>query len=129
MCSQVSPPSVVRQTPSSGVPPEMMTDEMRRQSKTVNFGIIYGISAFGLAERLGIPRNMAGEMIEQGSGELTYTPIPPEHYQIPPDAPKLHAPYGEPCSVCGRVISEYADFVLNLMPETACLVRRKSTYR
>jgi len=48
-----------------GVPPEMMTDEMRRQSKTVNFGIIYGISAFGLAERLGIPRKMASEMIEQ----------------------------------------------------------------
>ena len=47
-----------------GVPPEMMTNEMRRQSKTVNFGIIYGISAFGLAERLGIPRKMASEMIE-----------------------------------------------------------------
>ena len=48
-----------------GVPPEMVTDEMRRQSKTVNFGIIYGISAFGLAERLGIPRQLAAEMIEQ----------------------------------------------------------------
>ncbi|MEE2657871.1 MAG: DNA polymerase I [Candidatus Latescibacterota bacterium] len=48
-----------------GVPPEMVDDDMRRQSKTVNFGIIYGISAFGLAERLGIPRAMASQMIEQ----------------------------------------------------------------
>ena len=43
-----------------GVPPEMVTADMRRQSKTVNFGIIYGISAFGLSERLGLPRKLAG---------------------------------------------------------------------
>ena len=48
-----------------GAPPEMVTADMRRQSKTVNFGIIYGISAFGLSERLGLPRKLAGEMIEQ----------------------------------------------------------------
>ena len=48
-----------------GVPPEMVTDDMRRQSKTVNFGIIYGISAFGLSERLGLPRQLASDMIEQ----------------------------------------------------------------
>ena len=38
---------------------------MRRQAKTVNFGIIYGISPFGLAERLDITRKQAAEMIEQ----------------------------------------------------------------
>ena len=48
-----------------GVEPEDVTDDMRRKSKTINFGIIYGISAFGLSERLGLPRGMANDMIEQ----------------------------------------------------------------
>ncbi len=47
-----------------GVPVEMVTKEMRRHAKTVNFGIIYGISAFGLAERLHIPRRAAADIIE-----------------------------------------------------------------
>ena len=38
--------------------------DMRRKAKTVNFGIIYGISAFGLSQRLGIPRKEAAEIIE-----------------------------------------------------------------
>ncbi|MDE6527007.1 MAG: DNA polymerase I, partial [Muribaculaceae bacterium] len=41
-----------------------VTDEQRRNAKTANFGIIYGISAFGLSERLGIPRGEAKELIE-----------------------------------------------------------------
>ena len=41
-----------------------VTDEQRRNAKTANFGIIYGISAFGLSERLGIPRAEAKELIE-----------------------------------------------------------------
>ncbi len=48
-----------------GVPEEMVDDEMRRQAKTVNFGIIYGISAFGLSERLGLPRKVGQQFIEQ----------------------------------------------------------------
>jgi DNA polymerase-1 len=47
-----------------GVKPEEVTDEQRRNAKTANFGIIYGISAFGLAERLAIPRAEAKELIE-----------------------------------------------------------------
>ncbi|WP_276498567.1 DNA polymerase I [Pontibacter litorisediminis] len=46
------------------VPLEQVDSEMRRKAKTVNFGIIYGISAFGLAERLGIPRREAADIIE-----------------------------------------------------------------
>jgi len=44
---------------------EAVTADMRRKAKTVNFGIIYGISAFGLAERLDINRTQAAELIEQ----------------------------------------------------------------
>ncbi len=48
-----------------GVVPDGVTPEMRRKAKMVNFGIAYGISAFGLSQRLGIPRAEAGEIIEQ----------------------------------------------------------------
>jgi DNA polymerase-1 len=41
-----------------------VTPEMRSRCKMVNFGIIYGISAFGLAQRLAIPRAQAAELIE-----------------------------------------------------------------
>jgi len=47
-----------------GLPPVEITKEMRRMAKTVNFGIIYGISAFGLSERLGISRREAAEIIQ-----------------------------------------------------------------
>ena len=47
-----------------GIPREDVTGEMRRKAKTANFGIIYGISAFGLSARLGIPRGEAKELID-----------------------------------------------------------------
>lgn len=46
------------------VDPEDVTREMRDKAKTVNFGIIYGISAFGLQQRLNIPRQEANDLIE-----------------------------------------------------------------
>ncbi|HAD01856.1 MAG TPA: DNA polymerase I, partial [Porphyromonadaceae bacterium] len=46
------------------VPLEMVTGDMRRKAKTANFGIIYGISVFGLSERLNIPRGEAKELID-----------------------------------------------------------------
>ncbi len=44
--------------------PEDVTSEQRRRAKTVNFGIVYGISDFGLAEQLGISRREAADFIE-----------------------------------------------------------------
>ena len=46
------------------VPLEEATGDMRDKAKTANFGIIYGISVFGLSERLGIPRGEAKELID-----------------------------------------------------------------
>lgn len=47
-----------------GVPIEEVDKDMRRKAKTVNFGIIYGISAFGLSQRVQIPRFEAKEIID-----------------------------------------------------------------
>ncbi len=47
------------------VTPDQVTADMRRAAKTVNFGILYGISAFGLAERLQVPQSEARELITE----------------------------------------------------------------
>jgi len=46
-----------------GVPPLMVTQEHRRMAKVVNFGIVYGLSAFGLSQRLGIETGEAKKFI------------------------------------------------------------------
>jgi DNA polymerase-1 len=47
-----------------GVPPMLITPDARRDAKAVNFGIVYGISGFGLAQQLGIPRAEAEKYIK-----------------------------------------------------------------
>lgn len=59
-----------------GLFPEMVTPEMRRQAKTINFGIIYGQGAFSLAKQLGIARKTAEDFInaykERHNGAISF---------------------------------------------------------
>ena len=48
-----------------GVAPEHVTPELRRSAKAINFGLIYGMSAFGLSKQLGLPRTEAQDYIER----------------------------------------------------------------
>lgn len=48
-----------------GLPPEQITPEQRRFAKVVNFGLLYGMSAFGLAQRLGVPRPAAQQIVDR----------------------------------------------------------------
>lgn len=48
-----------------GVSKDQVTSDMRRQAKAVNFGIVYGISDYGLSQNLGITRKEAGQFIEK----------------------------------------------------------------
>ena len=47
-----------------GVAPEQVTHDLRRSAKAINFGLIYGMSSFGLAQQLGVPRGKAQSYID-----------------------------------------------------------------
>ena len=48
-----------------GLPPQEVADDQRRSAKAINFGLIYGMSAFGLAKQLNISRGLAADYIER----------------------------------------------------------------
>jgi DNA polymerase I len=53
-----------------GVPPEQVDPGLRSKAKMINFGIVYGLSAYGLADRLDIPQEEAAEFIERYLGRF-----------------------------------------------------------
>jgi DNA polymerase I len=53
-----------------GVPPEQVDPGLRSKAKMINFGIVYGLSAFGLADRLDIPQEEAAVFIERYQGRF-----------------------------------------------------------
>ena len=48
-----------------GVPLDRVTPDERRMAKVINFGLIYGMSAFGLAQQLGLDRKVAAAYVER----------------------------------------------------------------
>ena len=78
------------------VMPAFVTPEMRAKCKMVNFGIIYGISAFGLSQRLGVPRREAADLIE------TYFRLYPKVREFMDDAIEKARKTGYATTVLGR---------------------------
>ncbi|MCO5232285.1 MAG: DNA polymerase I [Chitinophagales bacterium] len=78
------------------VPLSEVDSTMRRNAKMVNFGIIYGISAFGLAQRLGIDRAEAANLIEQ------YFSKYPSIKQYMEDSIQFAKKHGYVQTICGR---------------------------
>ena len=93
-----------------GVPLEEVTSKMRREAKAVNFGIIYGISDFGLSKNLNITVSTAREYIEKYFA--TYSAVK-EYMQSNVDFARKH---GFVCTLTGRkrVISEINSSNYNL---------------
>ena len=79
------------------MPLEEVTPQLRRNAKAVNFGIVYGISAFGLGEDLGISRKEATEYIER------YFETYPDVKRFLDGLVKTGRKYGEVKTMYGRV--------------------------
>ncbi|TVQ82927.1 MAG: DNA polymerase I [Micavibrio sp.] len=84
------------------VPMEEMTPEIRRRAKAINFGIIYGISGFGLGRQLGIPTSEAAGYIEK---YLARFPELPEFMEKAKEEARAHGYvttfYGRKCVIHG----------------------------
>jgi DNA polymerase-1 len=116
-----------------GVPVAGMPGEVRRRAKAINFGIIYGISAFGLANQLGIPREEAGAYIkkyfERFPGIRAYMDATKEFcrkngYVVTVFGRKCHYPDIAASSPSIRAFNERAAINARLQGSAADIIRR-----
>ena len=119
-----------------GVPIKDMPGEVRRRAKAINFGIIYGISAFGLANQLGIPREEAGAYIrkyfERFPGirdymEATKARARRDGYVVTIFGRKCHFPRINASNVSERAFNERAAINAPIQGSAADIIRRAMT--
>ncbi len=116
-----------------GVPVEGMPAETRRRAKAINFGIVYGISAFGLANQLSIPREEAGAYIktyfERFPGIRTYMDrmqrqVRAEAFVTTIFGRKVHIPAARGKSPAERSFADRAAINAPLQGAAADIIRR-----
>src|SRR5262249_9092537 len=116
-----------------GVPVKGMPGEIRRRAKAINFGIIYGISAFGTANKLGIAREEAGAYIrkyfERFPGirdymEETKAFCKKNGYVLTLFGRKCHYPDISSSNVSVRAFNERASINARLQGTAADIIRR-----
>jgi DNA polymerase-1 len=116
-----------------GVPVKGMPVEVRRRAKAINFGIIYGISAFGLANQLGIPREEAGAYIkryfERFPGIRAYmdamrAQVKRDGYVSTLFGRKIHFPQAESSNPAERAFVERASINAPIQGTAADIIRR-----
>jgi DNA polymerase-1 len=119
-----------------GVPIKDMPSEVRRRAKAINFGIIYGISAFGLANQLGIAREEASAYIkkyfERFPGIRAYMDETKEFcrrngYVITLFGRKCHYPEIKASNASHRAFTERAAINARLQGSAADIIRRAMT--
>ncbi|HEY5082323.1 MAG TPA: DNA polymerase I [Bauldia sp.] len=116
-----------------GVPVKGMPVEVRRRAKAINFGIIYGISAFGLANQLGIPREEAGAYIkryfERFPGIRAYmdamrAQVKRDGYVSTLFGRKIHFPQAKSSNPAERAFVERASINAPIQGTAADIIRR-----
>ncbi len=116
-----------------GVPVEGMPAETRRRAKAINFGIIYGISAFGLANQLSIPQDEAGAYIktyfERFPGVRAYMErmrhtVRAQGYVTNLFGRKIHIPAATSKSIHDRQFAERAAINAPIQGAAADVIRR-----
>jgi DNA polymerase-1 len=124
-----------------GVPIKGMPPEIRHRAKAINFGIVYGISSFGLANQLGIPREEAGAYIKESKAYAKSTALCTRcsaATAIPGDQrlERLVRSFNERAAVNARLQGTAADILLRCLlqkrrwaPMAATTLRRKRPER
>jgi DNA polymerase-1 len=116
-----------------GVPVEAMPAEVRRRAKAINFGIIYGISAFGLANQLGIPREDAGAYIKRyferfpgirGYMDAMRAQVKVDGYVSTLFGRKIHFPQAKSSNPSERAFVERASINAPIQGTAADIIRR-----